>query len=369
MASIQKRPDGQWRARFRDPEGKERARHFPTRARAQGWLDQQTAALVTGTYTSPKAGRVNFEEYANAWQASKVWRPSTRVLVKGNFERHVYPVLGRRRMSTIRPSEIQALVKGMSDKLAPTTVTTTMRFVSCVFRAAVTDRVIASSPSVGITLPRRDKPRIVPLTVEQLELLDAALPDRLGALVTVGAGLGLRNGEALGLTLDRVDFLRRRVEVDRQMVTPPNNGLPALGPLKTESSARVIPLPDVVALRLARHIEEHGTGPDGLLFTTLGGNPVRRNHFNDAWRAAVRQAGLPTGTRYHDLRHTYASALIAAGVSVRAVAAALGHADPGVTLRVYSHLWPSDEDRTRDAIDAAFGNPADFSRTSEAADA
>jgi integrase len=215
--------------------------------------------------------------------------------------------------------------------------------------------VIPSSPSLGVALPRRDKARIVPLTGEQLELLDAALPDRYGALVVVGASLGLRNGEALGLTLDRVDFLRRRVEIDRQMVTPPgNHAVAALGPLKTAASARVVPLPEIVALRLARHLEEHGTGQDGLVFTTRGG-PIRRNHWSNLWRGAVARAGLPTGTRYHDLRHTYASALIAAGVSVRAVAAALGHADPGVTLRVYSHLWPSDEDRTRDAIDAAFG--------------
>ena len=81
----------------------------------------------------------------------------------------------------------------------------------------------------------------------------------------------------------------------------------------------------------------------------------------------MKVAELPTGTRFHDLRHSYASALIAAGVSVRAVASALGHADPGMTLRVYSHLWPSDEDRTREAIDAALAAPADQARTKGAA--
>ena len=118
-----------------------------------------------------------------------------------------------------------------------------------------------------------------------------------------------------------------------------------------------------MATRLARHIEEHGTNPDGLLFTTEAGDPIQRNRWGEVWRRAVKAAELPTGTRFHDLRHSYASALISAGVSVRAVAAALGHADPGMTLRVYSHLWPSDEDRTRDAIDAALAAPEDQVRT------
>lgn len=64
MASIAKRPDGRWRARYRDPDGKERARHFDRKIDAQRWLDDQTTAMTTGTWVDPAAGRVTFREYA-----------------------------------------------------------------------------------------------------------------------------------------------------------------------------------------------------------------------------------------------------------------------------------------------------------------
>ncbi|MGN9806033.1 tyrosine-type recombinase/integrase [Micromonospora sp. L32] len=84
------------------------------------------------------------------------------------------------------------------------------------------------------------------------------------------------------------------------------------------------------------------------------GAPLHRNRFNkDVWLPARTAAGLPEAT-CHDLRHFYASALIGAGHSPKVVADRLGHSDPAMTLRVYSHLWPEDDDRTRQAIDDVF---------------
>ncbi|MGI8614895.1 MAG: hypothetical protein ACR2KL_13280 [Nocardioidaceae bacterium] len=87
MASIQRRPDGRWRARHRDEAGKEHARHFTRRVDAQRWLDQTAAAVVTGQYVDPKAGRVTVAQYAEQWRASQVWRPKT--------ERRVEATCGR----------------------------------------------------------------------------------------------------------------------------------------------------------------------------------------------------------------------------------------------------------------------------------
>ena len=80
---------------------------------------------------------------------------------------------------------------------------------------------------------------------------------------------------------------------------------------------------------------------------------MRRSTFQDAWARGVKAAGTPT-VRFHDLRHHYASALIAAGCSVKVVQKALGHASATETLETYAHLWPEDEDRTRDAIQAVW---------------
>ena len=104
MASIKRRPDGQWRARYRDAAGKEHARHFARKVDAQDWLDEVTASVVTGQCCDPKAGRVTLREYAEGWRLNAVHRPSTRDRVESLLRCHVYPVLGDRPIGNIRPA-------------------------------------------------------------------------------------------------------------------------------------------------------------------------------------------------------------------------------------------------------------------------
>jgi len=165
---------------------------------------------------------------------------------------------------------------------------------------------------------------------------------------------GIRQGEALGLTLDRVDFLRRQIRIDRQLQTITGQP-PSFVPPKTAASVRVIPLPRVALDALAAHVAANGIAADELLFTDTLGNPITRSWFGHSiWRPAREGAGLPTTTRFHDLRHHYASLLIAHGESVKTVQARLGHASASETLDTYSHLWPDSDDKTREAIDLAW---------------
>jgi integrase len=188
-----------------------------------------------------------------------------------------------------------------------------------------------------------------------VEALIEAAPARYRALIVLGAGTGLRQGEAFGLTIDRVDFLRRQLTVDRQLLLMPG-GAPTFAPPKTNSSYRSIPLPDVVRDALAAHLRDHEAGPDGLIFTNDRGEPVRRTRFSDVWRPMIRAANAPEGTGYHALRHYYASLLIRHGESVKTVQARLGHKNAAETLDTYSHLWPDSEDRTRSAVDTVLGS-------------
>jgi len=108
------------------------------------------------------------------------------------------------------------------------------------------------------------------------------------------------------------------------------------------------------------------TPAGGLVFTSRERRPLNRNYVNSrVWKPALVRAGVePTRDNgMHALRHYFASVLIDAGESAKAVAEYLGHADPGFTLRVYAHLFPASEDRARRAVDAALGLPADSLRT------
>src|SRR3954447_19410635 len=107
MASIARRPDGSYRPRFRDATGKEHAGHFKRKGDAQRWLDEMTAAMVTGQYVDPAAGRMTVREFAELWRASQVHRPTTAAHVETMLRRHVYPTVGQKRLSSVLPSDVQ----------------------------------------------------------------------------------------------------------------------------------------------------------------------------------------------------------------------------------------------------------------------
>lgn len=292
MASIKKRKDGKWRARYRDPAGKEHARHFDRKVDAEQWLDATRGDLVRGTYVDPLAGKRPFAEYASDWQTHQVHRATTSAQLETNLRLHVLPYFGSMPMSSVRPSHVQAWVKDRSEHLSPSTLETVYRYVVAIFRAAAADRVIASSPCVGIKRPRPERKQIEPLATEQVEALIAAVPERYRGLIITAAGTGLRQGEAFGLAISSVDFLRRQLRVDRQLVTP-GKGDPYMAPPKTDASYRTVPLPDVVLDALSAHLRAFPTAD--LVFTNERGEPIRRNRFGEVWRKAAKAAELPEG--------------------------------------------------------------------------
>jgi len=235
--------------------------------------------------------------------------------------------------------------------LAPSTVATVHQHVGQLLAGAVEDGLIARNPATRARLPKREPSKAQPVPLDLVERIHAGLPGWMAVAVPLGIGAGLRQGEASGLTVDRVDFLRRTLRVDRQLVSRfvPT---PVLGPPKTESSHRTIPLAGFLLDALADHLRRFPTGPGDLILRSPDGLPLDSDRFGHQWRRACRSAGSP-GLRYHDLRHTFASTLLSRGVSVKAVADWLGHASPTITLATYAHLMPADEEVARAVLDAA----------------
>jgi integrase len=359
-----------WLARWRDPAGVQRKRAFDRRVDADRFLVEVAADLARGAYVDPRGGRVTVREYGEGWRSAQVHRATTAAQVESHLRRHVYPTFGDRPLGSVRPSEVQGWVRGLEQHLAPATIQVVYSFVAGIFRAAVRDRLIAVSPCVDVRLPKPEPKRVEPLATDKVEALIAAMPERYQALVVLAAGTGLRQGEAFGLEVGGVDFLRRTLEVRQQLVTMTGKP-PYLAPPKTPSSYRTVPLPQVVVDALAAHLAAFPTVPveildathkpepksrqAALVFTTPAGVPVRRTRFSPIWRPAATTAGLGDGVTFHDLRHYYASLLIRHGESVKAVQRRLGHKSAVETLDTYSHLWPDSEDRTREAVDTVLG--------------
>jgi integrase len=358
MTSIKRRPTGQWRARYRDAAGKEHARHFERKVDAQSWLDQVTASVVRGDYVDPKAGRVTLAAYAAAWEAVQVSSDGTRRIVDNALRLHILPGLGNASIASIRTSQVQGFVRALEGKgLSPGTVLIVYGVLARVFAAAVDDKVIAATPCRRIRLPKDDSDEVVIPSVEEVMALRDAFDPRWGAAVVVLAGSGLRIGELLGLHIEHVDFLRRAITVEQQRT---QSG--AIGPLKSKTSRRVVPVGQVVIEALAAHLAAYPT--HGPLFVDELGKPLRYRRWRSLAEAAAREAGVHVTA--HTMRHFFASALIRGGATVKQVQTVLGHASPVITLEIYSHLWPGDDDRTRDLADAALAPLADSLRTAEA---
>jgi integrase len=252
--------------------------------------------------------------------------------------------------------------------LAPGTVHTRVQNVRAVLRGAVRDRVITSDPTDRVPLPRRrrrEQAMTVP-TPRQVGALLAAADDRFTAFIAVCAFGGLRLGEAAALQVGDVDFLRRRLLVSRQVQRGPGGAVELRAP--KHGSERTIVVPDRLLNLVAAHIEQHlaAGGPERWLFATSAGTPPHQNTVGHQWRKTTTAARLG-GLRPHDLRHFFASGLIASGCAVVTVQRALGHASATTTLNTYGHLWPDAEDRTRAATEglmaASLDNLADHLRT------
>ena len=380
MATIRKRADRtkRWQVRYRDDEGVQRSKSFRLRADADAFRDKVGVDLRQGSYIDPDDGKVTLEDYAGEWLDRQTFDAPTRIATESRLRVHVYPHLGNQQLRALKPSTIQTWVRGRQRDLAPSYVALILGHLRAILSDAVDDKLIASNPTKAraVKPPKVESRKVVPWTVEQVQAIAAAHPERYRALPIVGAGTGLRQGELFGIALEDVDFLRHTVHVRAQVRLL--NGHPVFAPPKG-GKVREVPLPETVAVALAEHLRAFPAVEVTLPWGDRDGEPTTRNlvftgpkgaslnknpHMQRVWKPALEAAGIeyrPRETGMHQLRHHYASVLLDAGVSIAALADYLGHASPSVTLNVYSHMMPHSQDRARTAIDAA--HAADVAQT------
>jgi integrase len=354
LASIQKRPDGRWRARYRDHGGREHARHFDRKTDAQAWLDQQTAALVAGTHVAPRDARMTIKQWCDAWLAGYGTKRESTVRQARVHVAQIVSAFGPMQLVAVRPSQVKAwTAKLKADGAADSYVYALHSRLSQILSDAVHDGLLARNPCSRRTAPRTAPQRPYVATTEQVWELHDAMPARLRAAVLLGAFVGLRTAEACGLRVTDVDFLRGVVQ--------PATQYPAL-PLKTAMSRTAVPIPRELVLELAAHVERWSG--EWLLTNELG-RQLGPWQLERAIRdARSRVARLPDGFRFHDLRHYLASLLIAGGADIKTTQTRLRHASATTTLRVYAHLWPGADESTRAVVAGVLTARADSVRTS-----
>lgn len=373
-----------YRARYTGPDGTEKSQSFPDGQKrlAEKWLKKTETDMNSGQYVDPKAGRTTFQQYAERWVASHAGEVNSGEGAERRLRLHAYPGIGSRPLGSFKPEHVRTWLGDLKRSIPNETHRRVIAAtVSAVFNAAVDDELVARNPfkARSVQLPKAGDSTVKPWTAGQVFGVQRALPARFRGAVDLGAGCGLRQGEIFGLSDDEVNFEGGWLAVNHQLkrlrgryvFAPPKGG-----------KTRQVPLPDAVADALRAHVEAFPpitvTLPwrtvDGeqrtkrLYFSGNEGMHVRVSYFNDAmWKPALAAAGLipepEAGERYasarehgmHALRHFYASVLLDAGENIKALSRYLGHADAGFTLRTYTHLMPSSEQRTRKAVDGLYG--------------
>lgn len=361
-----------WRVRYTDPDGNPKTEAFDRKDDAVAFDVKMRSDVQRGEYHNPDAGKTRFRDYADSWLKARTIAATSREAIEGRFRNHVYPVLGGRELRELarRPTLIREWHNGLSKSLSRSTVQAIYKNVSSVLSAAVDDGEISKNPCRLKTLkpPKPvDRPKVIPWEPEKVSSVRSGVRPRYQATVDCGAGAGLRQGEVFGLAVDDVDFLRHNIRVCRQVILV--RGRPVFALPKFETIRDVV-LSDALALRLAAHLQQFPAVPvtlpwgdlDGppvkarLIFTTRNGTAINRNFFNDdVWRPALTAAGVTPAPDqgFHQLRHYWASVMLADGVDIKALSEYLGHKDPAFTLRTYTHLMRSTKDRARAAADSA----------------
>lgn len=355
MGSIRKLPDGRWQARHRPyPGARQISKTGRRRVDVSRWLEEQITAATTGQYADPRAGRITARNYYTAWADRQLWTTGSR---DGYNTALLSAPWMDKPIGRIRRSDIETWIKRMSAgvgytrPLADQTVRDRAVKASNMFGAAVRDRIIPHNPADDIRLPISSHRATTQFpTAEQVAaILDAANETMWYAFIATAAFAGLRVGEVSALRVNDIVYLKRIIRVDRQVQN--RHGRDRIEYRKPKyGSTRTVWAADELLEILAHHIERFAPGDnlDRLVFPWKG-DAVPQRTAQANWRRYRDAANVGEHIRYHSLRHFYASGLIAAGCDVVTVQHALGHRSASVTLGTYAGLWPTAEDRTRQA--------------------
>ncbi|HZH91579.1 MAG TPA: tyrosine-type recombinase/integrase [Pyrinomonadaceae bacterium] len=373
---IIKRGDKTWVVRIftgRDTNGKRSYLNKTIKGNkkdAETYLSKTLTAMSTGTFV--ESSPLTVDEYLDRWlqtAAKPRLRAHTFVHYAELLTRYVRPAIGKKRLSDIRPLDIQALYSHMTapklkkeDEPQPSityglglsarSVRYTHAVLSSALKQAVKWLMLSQNPAASVDLPRASRKEMKAMTADEAgRFLTAASEDRLSALFSLAITTGMRPEEYLALQWKDIDLEKGIATVQRALVWNRKGGGWTFTAPKTARSRRSIPMPVSVVRALISHKRRQAearlkAGADyqnyDLVFATREGTPIMpRNLLSRHFKPALRRAKLPDSIRLYDLRHTCATLLLSANEHPKIVSERLGHASITLTLDTYSHVMPS----------------------------
>jgi integrase len=348
--SIYQREDGTWCATYSagyaaDGKRVRKTIFGATKDEVAKKLAKVQASRMDGTFIEPS--RTRLSTFLERWvedAARPTIRETTYVSYKGIIKNHIDPRIGGTSLALLSPIHIQRLYADMErEEVGPRVRQLTHAVLRRALKQALRWGLIARNPCEAVDPPRVPKHEISPYTPEQVhKFLAAATADRFYALFVLAIGTGMRSGEIFGLRWPDVDLTKGSLTVRNTLMEV--SGKLTLAEPKTPKSRRRIDLPQFVVEALSSHRAQsvrEGFASSPWVFCNSEGGPLRRTHFqSNHFKPLLASAELPP-IRFHDLRHTSATLLLAAGVHPKIVQERLGHSQIGITLDIYSHVVPT----------------------------
>lgn len=322
-------------------------------------LKEATTAIDQGTYTAPE--KMTVAEWLEIWQETYLTgvKQYTRSTYQGIIKNHLVPGLGAVRLDQLDPHRIQRYINSLD--LSPKTVKNVHGVLHAALRQAVLLRYVPHNVADNTSLPRIERKEMHVLDEEgTAAFLKALEGHRYELLYKLTLFTGLREGEVLGLTWDRVDFQRGTILVDRQLQKDRmKGGEYHLASTKNDKARTIMPPPFALQLlrtQKARQAEMRLKAGDlwqdkGLVFTNETGGNLAFSTVYKNFKAIVEGIGLPD-LRFHDLRHSYAVAAIRSGDDVKTLQGNLGHHAAAFTLDQYGHVTDQMKKASSDRMEA-----------------
>jgi len=352
MSSVEQLGTDRWRARWRDPGGRQKAKTFTQKDFADHYLRNINAAIQMRTYVDPSLGCVKVKDFAAKWMSAQGHlKPSTRATYESILSKHVFPRWGSTPLLKVAHEDVAVWVSGLLESgLTPATVRYVHRVFSLLLDLAVRSSRIPRNPATGVRLPRVQMAEKRFLSHQEVNALAQASGDYRVAVLLLSY-CGLRWGELAALKVSRVDLPRHRLDV-AEAVSEVRGKL--IWGTPTSHQARSVPIPGFLVDDLT--VAMAGKAPDALIFVSRRGAVLRNLNFRrDVFDPAATAVGLD-GLTPHELRHTAVSLAVSAGANVKAVQRMLGHASAALTLDVYSGLFEDDLDGVAERLDAGAVN-------------
>lgn len=363
MGYVEKR-SGHWRARYRDPVGRQRSETFSRKADAERFLREMQVAVERGRWLDPRAAETPLASWAAEFLAlARRLSPTTQETYRRDLDRYILPRFGTYQIGRLPADEIENwLNDSVAAGLAPSSVHRHYRTLRRMLQVAVEKERIPANPCDRVQPPRVPGREMVFLSWEEAVDLAEAHGERYRALIYLAVDSGMRWSELVGLRRARVDLRTRKVRVTEQLVRLSTGEWLRKEP-KTTAGVRSITISPFTATMLAWHMERFAaSGLDGLVFPNRAGNPlISSSWWNNNFAPALRRVGL--SCRFHDLRHSSVALAIAEGAHPKAIQTRMGHSSINVTLDRYGHLFPELDE----ALAQSFGARLEEARMARAA--